>query len=188
MLEESLDTSLAEISRMKKMIEELLNLARREKIDPHSRANINTILTSVVEELKVVHPTALFTESSVGQQKDVFMSEQALAQVLRNLLENGIRYNAQVPRLHTTIHYEIENVFVQIEDNGIGIAEEHLPHIFDRFYRVDEARGQIGGGTGLGLSITKMLAEKYNIELSVTSKTGNGTTFLLRFPQKNAQF
>lgn len=187
-LDEALNTSLAEISRMKTMIEELLNLARREKMDPHASANVEQVLQSVTEELAVLYPRARFSQSVVGQQTDVAMSEQALAQVFRNLIENGIRYNDEIPHIQTTIHYDEDNVFVQIEDNGIGISQQNLPHIFDRFYRVDESRGEIAGGTGLGLSITKMLVEKYRVGIEVKSQVGVGTLFLLQFSRKNNNF
>lgn len=68
-----------------------------------------------------------------------------------------------------------------IQDNGMGIPKEHLPHIFDRFYRVDRSRQNSGGGTGLGLSIVKMLADKYGVEIEVFSTVGKGTTFTLLF-------
>ena len=187
-LDEALNTSLAEISRMKTMIEELLNLARREKMNPHASANVEQVLKAVTEELAVLYPQAQFSQRVVGQQTDVAMSEQALAQVFRNLFENGIRYNDKIPQIQTTIHYDEEKIFVQIEDNGIGISQQNLPHIFDRFYRVDESRGEIAGGTGLGLSITKMLVEKYQVGIDVKSQVGMGTIFLLQFSRKNVNF
>src|SRR5690606_27939309 len=96
--------------------------------------------------------------------------------------ENGIRYNIKKPNIEVMVHYLTENIFITIKDNGIGIHQENIKKIFDRFYRVDDSREHTGGGTGLGLSITKMLAEKYNVEIEVSSKINEGTVFTLRFP------
>lgn len=109
------------------------------------------------------------------------ISENAFAQIVRNIIENGIRYNENIPIIQIHVHYFTENIFMTIQDNGIGISREHLPFIFDRFYRVDRSRSN-GGGTGLGLSISKMLANKYQVEMDVSSSVGKGTTFTLRLP------
>ncbi|MER2114935.1 MAG: ATP-binding protein, partial [Solibacillus isronensis] len=114
------------------------------------------------------------------------ITEHALAQIFRNILSNSIRYNSNVPNLHVTIDYnELQSpISVTIEDNGIGISEQHLPHIFDRFYRVDASRTNKVAGTGLGLSITKMLADKYEVEIDVESKLQKGTFFYLKLLKK----
>ncbi|MBD8025093.1 HAMP domain-containing sensor histidine kinase [Ureibacillus sp. Re31] len=180
-LEESLNSSLEEVVRMKKMIEELLDLARKEKRDERSFANINKVLLSVKDELLVIYPQSTINIKENGEPKQPNVSENALAQIVRNIVENGIRYNDQHPVIDIEVHYLTESLFLTIKDNGIGIAKEHLPYIFDRFYRVDTSRENTGGGTGLGLSITKMLAEKYHIEMDVVSEVEKGTTFTLSF-------
>lgn len=181
-LNESLETSIVEIGRMRKIIEELLNLAREEEKDEYARANIEEVIDEVRDELLIIYPTASIETIVKGELKLANITENALAQIIRNILENGIRYNERVPSIEIQINYFTENIFVTIIDNGIGIAKEHLPHIFDRFYRVDPSRENRGGGTGLGLSITKMLAEKYGVEIEVISKMEISTTFTLRFP------
>lgn len=180
-LEESLNSSLEEVVRMKKMIEELLDLARKEKRDERSFANINKVLLSVKDELLVIYPQSTINIKENGEPKQPNVSENALAQIVRNIVENGIRYNDQHPVIDIEVHYLTESLFLTIKDNGIGIAKEHLPYIFDRFYRVDTSRENTGGGTGLGLSITKMLVEKYHIEMDVVSEVEKGTTFTLSF-------
>ena len=179
-LEESIDTSLSEVARMKKMIEELLDLARNEKKDANATATIETVLGSVQTELQLIYPEAEIVIESSGKQKQVKITENALEQIIRNLIENGIRYNDKKPIIHVHVNYEDDKLILTIADNGIGIAKEHLPHIFDRFYRVDASR-EHNGGTGLGLSITKMLTEKYSIDMDVKSKLGEGTKFILKF-------
>ena len=180
-LEESLNTSLVEVTRMKKMIEELLDLARKEERDVEALANVKQVLTSTRDELQIIYPNTIINIVENGAEKQPNITENALAQILRNIIENGIRYNENTPVIDIDVHYLSESIFLTIRDNGIGISEEDLPLIFDRFYRVDVSRENIGGGTGLGLSITKMLVEKYQIEMDVTSKVGKGTTFTLKF-------
>ncbi|KGR76920.1 HAMP domain-containing sensor histidine kinase [Ureibacillus sinduriensis] len=180
-LEESLNTSLEEVTKMKKMIEELLDLARKEERDEDAAANVKKVLSSVREELLIIYPNASIGIVEKGESKQAKITENALAQIARNIIENGIRYNdSVVPIIEMEVHYLSESIFLTIRDNGIGIPKEHLPYIFDRFYRVDPSRENNGGGTGLGLSITKMLTEKYQTEIDVTSMIGKGTTFTLK--------
>ncbi|MER2119177.1 MAG: HAMP domain-containing histidine kinase [Solibacillus sp.] len=185
-MEESLSTSLTEIARMRKMIEELLKLARREQADEQASADIEQVYEQVKDELLLLYPTAEFHLTVTGDKTTASITEHALAQIFRNILSNSIRYNSNVPSLHVTIEYnELHSpILVTIEDNGIGISEQHLPHIFDRFFRVDASRTNKVAGTGLGLSITKMLADKYEVEIGVESKLQKGTFFYLKLLKK----
>ncbi len=179
-LEESITTSLVEVTRMKKMIEELLDLARKEERDEHATANVEKVLHAVKEELEVIYTDANINISVVGEPLMPHITENALAQIARNIIENGIRYNNRKPIIDIDVQYFAEKIVISIKDNGIGISKEHLPHIFDRFYRVDASRENNGGGTGLGLSITKMLTDKYDVEIDVKSSVGKGTIFTLK--------
>lgn len=185
-MEESLSTSLTEIARMRKMIEELLKLARREQADEQASADIEQVYEQVKDELLLLYPTAEFHLTVTGDKTAASITEHALAQIFRNILSNSIRYNSNVPSLRVTIDYnELHSpILVTIEDNGIGISEQHLPHIFDRFFRVDASRTNKVAGTGLGLSITKMLADKYEVEIGVESKLQKGTFFYLKLLKK----
>lgn len=180
-LEESIDTSIVEVTRMKKMIEELLKLARQEEEEDNTSCDIEKVLQSVTEELEVVYCNATMNIEKFGEKKFPNITENALAQIIRNIIENGIRYNEKDPIIDVQIHYLQDKIIMTIQDNGMGIPKEHLPHIFDRFYRVDRSRQNSGGGTGLGLSIVKMLADKYGVEIEVFSTVGKGTTFTLLF-------
>ncbi|BDH61582.1 two-component sensor histidine kinase [Lysinibacillus sp. PLM2] len=181
-MEESLNTSIKEVQRMKKMIEELLDLARREEKDIEAIANIEKVLQSVQEELLIIYRDSEIQLNFIGDPKPVAITENALAQIIRNIIENGIRYNDKKPIIQVQVNFLTENTFLTIKDNGIGISQNNIQKIFDRFFRVDDSREAVGGGTGLGLSITKMLADKYDIEMDVSSEIGEGTTFILRFP------
>lgn len=183
-LEESIDTSLTEIVRMRKMIEELLELARREEKSEDSQANVEAVVESVVAEMEQLYPEAEILVSKSGENRPIYMTENALSQVVRNIIENGIRYCEKKPEVKIDIEENGDYALIQIKDNGIGIAKEHLPFIFDRFYRVDEARNRQIGGTGLGLSITKMLLGKYNGTIKVKSEKNVGTVFFVKIPLK----
>ena len=183
-LEESIDTSLTEIARMRKMIEELLELARREEKDEMSEANALSVIEAVIDEMRLVHPKARILLSKNDEMGPLFITENALSQIIRNIIENAIRYCEKIPEIQISLSVLEKEVLIKIEDNGIGIAEENIPYIFDRFYRIDEARNRQIGGTGLGLSITKMLLEKYNCSVEVKSVKNVGTVFLMKFPLK----
>ncbi|MGE7114782.1 sensor histidine kinase [Lysinibacillus sp. NPDC047702] len=183
-LEESINTSLTEIARMRKMIEELLELARREEKDSSSEANAVEVIESVIEEMEHLHPEARIMLSKNGEIGLLFITENALSQIVRNLVENAIRYCEKIPEIQISLSVAGNEVLMEIEDNGIGIAQENIPFIFDRFYRIDEARNRQKGGTGLGLSITKMLLEKYNGSVEVKSEIDIGTVFFIKFPLK----
>lgn len=183
-LEESIETSLTEIARMRKMIEELLELARREEKDEACEADAAIVIEAVIEEMALLHPEARITLSKSGEIGLLFMTENALSQIVRNMIENAIRYCEKVPEIKLSLFTTGNHACLEIVDNGIGIAEDNLPFIFDRFYRVDEARNRQIGGTGLGLSISKMLLEKYNASVEVKSEINVGTVFLLKIPLK----
>ncbi|UZM97632.1 ATP-binding protein [Lysinibacillus sp. MHQ-1] len=90
----------------------------------------------------------------------------------------------KIPEIQISISVAGNYACLEIADNGIGIAKDNIPFIFDRFYRVDEARNRKIGGTGLGLSISKMLLEKYNATVEVKSEVNIGTVFSLKIPLK----
>ncbi|WP_375106351.1 ATP-binding protein [Lysinibacillus fusiformis] len=183
-LEESIDTSLTEIARMRKMIEELLELARREEKDEMSEANAQSVIEAVIDEMRLVHPKARILLSKNDEMGPLFITENALSQIIRNIIENAIRYCGKIPKIQISISVAGNYACLEIADNGIGIAKDNIPFIFDRFYRVDEARNRQIGGTGLGLSISKMLLEKYNATVEVKSEVNIGTVFSLKIPLK----
>lgn len=107
----------------------------------------------------------------------VLADEDKIKQVFINLFENAIRYGKKNGEVSVGF-YEIDDVMViEVSDNGYGIEEEHLPRLFERFYRTDQARSRHQGGTGLGLSIVKHIIEQHGFKISVTSKINQGTTF-----------
>jgi two-component system phosphate regulon sensor histidine kinase PhoR len=107
---------------------------------------------------------------------------EALRIIIDNLVSNAIRYTPEGGSVNVTWGKEGTEVFVSVTDTGIGIAPEHQPRIFERFYRVDKARSRELGGTGLGLSIVKHLVQVLGGSVRLTSKLGKGSTFQIRVP------
>jgi len=100
-----------------------------------------------------------------------------LMQVFINLIDNSLNYGKEGGTTKIKFYDMDENILVEISDNGIGIEKEHLPHIFERFYRTDKSRARKSGGTGLGLAIVKHIIEAHNQTINVRSSPDVGTTF-----------
>ncbi|MFC1916820.1 sensor histidine kinase [Chloroflexota bacterium] len=104
---------------------------------------------------------------------------QRLRQLLVNLVDNAIKYTPDHGTITLSLFRDDSWARMEVTDTGIGITLEHIPHIFDRFYRVDKARSRTSGGTGLGLAIVKGIAEQHGGKLTVTSKPGERSTFTI---------
>ena len=113
-----------------------------------------------------------------GEELTVEGSRSLLSELVYNLMDNAIRYNKE----GGSVRVETKGRTLTVEDTGIGIPEEHIPHIFERFYRVDKSRSKQTGGTGLGLAIVKHIAEKYGAETRLQSREGEGTRITVKFP------
>jgi two-component system, OmpR family, phosphate regulon sensor histidine kinase PhoR len=122
--------------------------------------------------------------NSVPADLHVRVDPAKLAQVFTNLLENAIRYGKPGGEVEVLAYaLDGDQVFVEVRDNGIGIAEEHLPRLFERFYRVSNSRARHEGGSGLGLAIVKHIVEAHNGTITVKSVEGQGTTFGFTLPK-----
>ena len=109
--------------------------------------------------------------------------EEAVRQVLDNLLDNAIKYTPEGGHIRLQCRLPGELVSVEVADSGIGIPRDDLPRVFERFYRVDKARSRELGGTGLGLSIVKHLVQSIGGRVDVDSRLGEGTRFTILVPQ-----
>ncbi|MBU0764967.1 MAG: sensor histidine kinase, partial [Bacteroidetes bacterium] len=113
-----------------------------------------------------------------GSEKPVFVyaDQERIRQVLVNLVVNSINYGQENGYVRLAFYDMDEHILVEVKDDGIGIGEEHIGRIFERFYRVDKGRSMKSGGTGLGLSIVKHIIEAHNQTINVRSDPGKGTT------------
>jgi len=109
-----------------------------------------------------------------------------MGQVVTNLLSNAIHFNREGGEVSLKVHAENGTGFLVVSDTGVGIPAEDLPHIFERFFRVDKSRSRIQGKTGLGLAICKAIVEAHSGAIIVTSTLGAGSTFEVRLPCGNA--
>jgi two-component system phosphate regulon sensor histidine kinase PhoR len=117
------------------------------------------------------------------QPVEVFADKEKISRVLINLIDNAIKYGKNNGFVTAGIYKTDEkHILIEISDNGIGIAEEHLPRVFERFYRTDTGRSRNSGGTGLGLAICKHIIEAHNQGIHVRSKTDVGTTIGFTLP------
>lgn len=119
-----------------------------------------------------------------GPHLTVFANRQILEEMIYNLCDNGIRYNKPNGKVEVSIRENNENVIFMVSDTGIGISEENINRIFERFYRVDKSRSKQTGGTGLGLAIVKHIAEQMNAQIQIDSELEKGTTITILFPKK----
>ena len=121
-------------------------------------------------------------ETDLVQDSPVLILEDDLYQVAFNLVENGIKYNIAGGKLTVRLLRQDENAILQVSDTGMGIPEDALSHIFERFYRVDKARSRATGGSGLGLAIVRAIIQRNRGEITVNTVVDQGTTFTVTFP------
>ena len=117
---------------------------------------------------------------------EVEADEERLAQVLGNLMANALRYTPPGGQITLGAASQAKALLLTVQDNGSGIDPEVLPHIFDRFFRGEEARAEAEGESGLGLAIAKSIVEAHQGTITVTSQLGQGTTFFVRLPLRAA--
>ena len=169
-----------EAERMSRLVADLLYLTREEHAErgPLEPVRLDRLAAEVVERLQQVAPdhevrVATPIRSSVLGNRD------RLRQLVTNLVENAIRYTPAGGHVTRRRPASADDATARLDvvDDGIGIAPEHLPRVFDRFYRVDPARGRATGGTGLGLAIVKHVAESHGGTVEATSEPGVGSTF-----------
>jgi signal transduction histidine kinase len=175
---------LGETDRMNKLLEQLLQLSRIEtgNIKPNTeQIELRRFCTSFLEKWEpLIAEKPLTVEMTIPNETTVLADSNLLEVILGNLLSNSLKYGSDGTIL--SISWNEPTATLAFADSGQGIPPEHLPHIFDRFYRIDASRNTKIPGTGLGLSIAKKMADLQGIRLSVQSETGRGTTFFMQFP------
>ena len=121
-------------------------------------------------------------ELDISDELRVHVDAQAMEQVLSNLVSNACKYSSQGSRIVIRGNLQDRDVWIEVEDNGLGIPEKHQSRLFERFYRIDKGRSRDEGGTGLGLAIVRHLVEAMNGEVGVRNATPQGAVFWVRFP------
>jgi len=137
----------------------------------------------VVRMLSGIANSAEITiETDLAENCPILISEDDLYQIIFNLVENGIKYNLPGGKLMVSLHRSNDNAVLQFSDTGVGIPEDAISHIFERFYRVDKARSRKTGGSGLGLAIVRSMVERNQGQIRVESTVGQGSVFTVSFP------
>jgi heavy metal sensor kinase len=182
----TLGSILESSERMSEIVESLLLLARADSGQDLIRqepVDLGELLLAAAETLEFASRDHK-VELVVGEVEELTVCGDPLwlNQIATNLLGNGIKYTPEGGRVTFSLVREGKEAVLTVSDTGIGIPTEHLPHIFDRFYRVDEGRARAAGGTGLGLSITRWAVEAHGGTIAVESQPEQGTTFRVRLP------
>ena len=174
----------ANADRMASLVDDLLELSRLESgAQPSSLEPLDcrAVAADVVASFaKIAARKSIALNSALAPAPEVLSDGDRLRRILEHLVDNALKYTPDGGRVTVRVAAEGEAVLVSVEDTGPGISKEHLPRLFERFYRVDTARSRELGGTGLGLSIVKHLAESIGATVYVTSVTGQGSQFSVR--------
>ena len=150
---------------------------KQEKVD------LSDLCRSTVHTLRpAAEKAGLTLKDSIASGVALTGDVSKLSQVVYNLIDNAVKYTPEGGSVHVTLSADAHLARLIVRDTGIGIPEEDLKHIFERFYRVDKARSRATGGTGLGLSIVRQMVQLHSGEISVDSTLGKGTVFTVTLP------
>ncbi|HYE68011.1 MAG TPA: ATP-binding protein [Anaerovoracaceae bacterium] len=182
-----------EADRMNRLVKDLLQLSRldykQEKWNK-KESNLISLLKSVVTKVELTaknknqHLNYIFDD---GQKIMAVIDKDGIEQVLLNVLSNAIKYTQDGGRIDIDALQAGKNAQLIITDNGMGIPENELSRVFERFFRVDRARSRAMGGTGLGLAISKQIIEEHNGSIEIESKEGKGTKVIITLPLSHAR-
>ena len=192
----ALELADGELKRIRAMVEELLTLAQmdsRQYSLEVAPTDLDEVIRSALASIEAkanrfgieIHYDGSDAGSSgvLDDRRRCVCDAQKIYQVLLNLLDNAIKYSDPGARVDVRVLDDVDSVTVRVSDTGVGIPEEDLPNLFDRFYRVDKDRSRTTGGSGLGLAISKQIVELHGGQLSVKSEVDTGSTFYVRLPK-----
>ena len=175
--------------RLNSIIEDLLYLSRIEQDTGGARVVLDVGLVGEVVEraIEVCQPMAREKDIRIdfvtrGEPR-ARINAQLLEHAIVNLLDNAVKYSDSGAMIDVATEEDAGGAVIHVRDQGVGIAPEHLPRLFERFYRVDKARSRQLGGTGLGLAIAKHIAQAHGGVIEVESAPGSGSVFTIRLPR-----
>jgi heavy metal sensor kinase len=184
---EALRQVVLESERTTRLVEDLLLLARADAGLPSlplERLELSPLVRDVCQQGQVLAEARQLKISAEIPAEPVYVeaNDPALRRMLLLLVDNAVKYTPSGGCIILSVDGGQAGATVAVRDTGIGIPEAALPHVFERFYRVDESRNRDAGGTGLGLSIAKWIAERHHASLEAESVVGQGSVFRIRFP------
>lgn len=183
----TLQVMLAQSERLGRMVDQLLELSRLESGDlplHREEVSLGPLVSRVLSEIRVTRArTDIELSDDVPEDlPTVFADAERMYQVLFNLLDNAVRFTPAGGRVRVTAAGHNGSVDVAVEDTGPGIPAEHLPRLFERFYRIDTSRSRDEGGTGIGLAIARSVVEAHGGRIWAESEPGRGSTFTFELP------
>lgn len=184
-LEESIQSITQETANMKDLLEKLLFLSRSDKntlkVDIQ-HINLSRICQEVLKETSFIDDEHELI-SKVNEEVYLLGDSSLIKELLRILMDNALKYTPDGGTITVGCASTKKNIILSIKDTGMGIPKEHIPHLFERFYRVDEARNKHTGGTGLGLAIADQICKTHKAKIFVNSTLNEGTEFVIFFPK-----
>ena len=175
--------------RLNDLVKEIINLSKIQDSDPLDMAHnveISNVIAEAVDQCEVLAEARKISINLDGVQNAIVVgNREQLVMAVHNLVENAINYSSEGTNVVISSKLDDGLIEILVKDQGLGIAEENLDRIFERFYRVDPARSRATGGTGLGLSIVKHVITNHGGEVKVWSSMGVGSTFAIRLPIAN---
>jgi two-component system OmpR family sensor kinase len=183
-LHASLESMLGESTRIKKLVEDLLMLAKLDRAPQLNlkETRLDMLIREMEPQLRMLAGTRKIGFDLTADVKGLYDPDK-IKQIILNLFHNAVQHtdheNGEITLILTK---DRQHLALKVKDNGPGIAEEHLPHVFERFYRSDSSRTRKYGGAGLGLAITQSLVEAHGGSITVQSKIGQGCMFEVLLP------
>ena len=174
-----------EAERLNRMTAKLLSLTKAEGL-PGDESEIIYMAPTIRRVVRMLRANSIQSKIAIHLELDedtpILILEDDLYQIVFNLIENGIKYNQPGGTLTVRLSRTDDNAVLTVTDTGMGIPDDAIGHIFERFYRVDKARSRSTGGSGLGLAIVSTIVKRNRGDIQVSSTVGSGTTFTVTFP------
>jgi len=185
-LYEQIGSALEETNSMSKIVESLLAISRLDAGEAKVEKlplNLGDLVTATASEMKILAQDKSLALRTLSEH-DIWIEgdRTRLQQVVVNLIDNAIKYTPEGGSVEVRVEVNGPTAILEVADNGVGIPEHAIPHVFERFYRVDKARSRASGGAGLGLSIAKAICVAHGGDIRVSSEEGRGSCFRVELP------
>ncbi len=176
-------------SRIKQIIDDMMFLSRLEDVDAtleQQHVAIAPIMHNAYKDAKALSsPKNQNVICEIDENYTLFCNINEIQSLINNLISNAVRYTQEGGNILIKWEVDLSGGKLSVEDTGIGIEEENIPRLTERFYRTDSARSRAAGGTGLGLAIVNHIVNRHNAQLLINSKVGKGSIFMVRFPSES---
>lgn len=187
--QEHLSILMDEINRLTSLVDDLrssFNSNEHEILLSKTEFNLSDEIRNIITTFTpVFNKDNIYVEQNISNNITVYMDKDKLKQIMYNLISNAVNYIGENGEISISLAKTgKDKITISVKDNGLGIKDEHIPFIFDRFYRIDKSRNKNTGGTGLGLSIVKLLVEAHGGDIKVNSKYNKGSEFIILLPLK----